>query len=137
MGNSPKHPLLFCSSRSFFAFISLPISPNCAQQLYSKPLLLHNQQQLSHQPTTIKWWLRLFLHIQLSFISPWQQKNKNNSNPFYCNQQPQNIYPDRASFKLHSWNFQRVSLLSLVWLYGMFKLILFIAVKRRFVYFLW
>ena len=47
MGNLPKHPLLFCSSHPFFAFISLPISPNCAQQLYSKPLLLHNQQQLS------------------------------------------------------------------------------------------
>jgi hypothetical protein len=34
------------SSRPFsFAFISLPINPNCAQQLYSKPLLLHNPQQ--------------------------------------------------------------------------------------------
>jgi hypothetical protein len=35
-------PLLLPILVLSFAFISLPINRNCAQQLHSKPLLLHN-----------------------------------------------------------------------------------------------
>jgi glucose-6-phosphate-specific signal transduction histidine kinase len=55
IGNLPAYPLLFCcSSRPFFAFISL----HCAQQPYRKPLLLTTIKVMvaSFLQETIKLW---------------------------------------------------------------------------------